>query len=606
MVCKTCGCKLNENDKFCRFCGTTVPEASRPAAPQAPVQQPPTFNPTYTPVNTDAQNPLNRDACAQAGQSAQSSGSQQPRNTYSPGSAPYAPPQPKPTGRGAHLKPAAKKPGKKPGKGLIIGGGIGAAVLVIALVVALVIFGTPTVRVGTAFRNTIKEFSKVADVWNADEAAEFAGKEAVSISADMKINSVSEDVLYYYSDAVSGLGFQVDMDVNLEEREMGMMASVYLGSADLLTAMISAEDEMIYLGAPDFLNDFYGVNTETLMRDLDDMGASLGEAADISFNIFDLMEIVKDYSGDAEENRQALMEASTDLAKELVIEKNGKTTLKVNGESLKCRSFLVTIPQEALEEWFEAVEDIGSVDAVGMMEKLLSSMNLPEDIVEELVYDFEYSYSQPDYSGVYELLDILGDIELQVYVRSNKVAGIVYKEKIQGTKVELGLYLGGGDRYVDNISLEIKVDGEKVTIESEGDHTAKEGKFTDEITIKADDLKVTIETEYNPKNGALSVSMGNEYPLLELEGTYAVTGEGCLLELDELVIASGGREMMSLALSCEITDYEKRVKLSDARLITGLTEEDIMSLAEELEGNVLEWALGLTLSHPELMELLDF
>lgn len=600
MVCKTCGSQLNENDKFCRYCGTTVPVAPQQPPVQQAAPQAPVFTPTYTPVNQSAPNPVNTGApYASASQ------------TYTPGQSAYVPPQPKAPVKGAHLKPAEpKKPGKKPGKGLLIGGCIAAAVLVVALVVVLIISGNPTVKVGTAFKNTVDEFSKVADVWNMDEVAEFSKKEAVSISADVKLNSINENYMRYYAEAVSGLGASVDMDVNLENREMGMMASVNMGSAELVTAMISAEDEMLYVGAPDFLNDFYGVNTETMMQDLEDMGAGLGEAAQISFNIFDMMEIVKEYSGDSEEMRQTLVDAATQLAKELTIEKAGKQTLKVNGESLKCQAYTVTIPQDALEEWFEAVEDVvASSDTMEMMEKLYSAMNLPEDIVEELMYEMEYSYSEPDFSEMYEVLDVLGDIELQVYVKSNKVAGILYKEKIEGTKVEIGLYIGGGDRYVDNLSLEIKVDGEKLTIESEGDHTAKEGVFTDELTIKLPTgEEFALETEYEPKADSdnLSIRFGNDYAIFNLEGTYSATKERYELSFDEVSLVQSGEELFSVALSYEITDYEKRVKVSDARLLSDLTEDDIMNLATELEGNAMEWALDLYASYPELLELLDF
>jgi len=598
MVCKTCGSQLNPNDKFCRYCGTTVPaEPQQPpvqqAAPQAPI-----FTPTYTPVNQSAPNPVNTGAQYTPGS-----------QTYTPGQNAYVPPQPKAPGRGAHLKPAEpRKPGKKPGKGLLIGGIAAAAVLVIALVVVLILTGNPTIKVATAFKNTASEFSKVMEVWNMDEAAEFSKKEAVSVSAGVKLNSINENYMGYYAEAVSGLGASFDMDVNLENREMGLMASVNMGSAELVSAMISAEDEMLYVGAPDFLDDFYGVNTETMMQDLEDMGAGLGEAAQISFNIFELMDIVREYSGDSEEMRQAIVDATTQLAKELTIEKAGKENVKVNGESLKCQAYTVTIPQDALEEWFEALEDAATTsDPMEMMEELYNAMNLPEYIVEELMYEMRYSYVEPDFSEITEILDVLGDIELQVYVKSNKVAGILYKEKIEGTKVEIGLYIGGGDRYVDNLSLEMKIDGEKVVIESEGDHTAKEGAFTDSMTVSLPDgTEIEVETEYDPKSGALSLELGNRYASFVMEGTYLVSADSCLLELDELRAATDGEELFSVAVSYEVTDYEKRVKVSDARLLSDLTEDDIMNLATELEGNAMEWVLELYASHPELVEMLDF
>ena len=176
MVCKTCGNALNPTDKFCRYCGTTVPaEPQQPPVQQA-APQASTFTPTYTPVNQSAPNPVNSAPVSQ---------------TYTPGQNTNVPP--KTTGKGAHLKPTPKK---KPGKGLLIGGCV-AAVLVIALVVVHILTGNPTVKVGTAFKNTVEEFAKVADAWNMDEAAEFGKKEAVSVSADVKLNAINENYMGY-------------------------------------------------------------------------------------------------------------------------------------------------------------------------------------------------------------------------------------------------------------------------------------------------------------------------------------------------------------------------------------------------------------------------
>ena len=91
-----------------------------------------------------------------------------------------------------------------------------------------------------------------------------------------------------------------------------------------------------------------------------------------------------------------------------------------------------------------------------------------------------------------------------------------------------------------------------------------------------------------------------------MEGTYAVTGDRYELSFDEVTMVQDGEELFSVAVSYEITDYEKRIKVSDARLLSDLTEDDIMNLAEELEGNAAEWLLELYSSYPELLEMLDF
>ena len=54
----------------------------------------------------------------------------------------------------------------------------------------------------------------------------------------------------------------------------------------------------------------------------------------------------------------------------------------------------------------------------------------------------------------------------------------------------------------------------------------------------------------------------------------------------------------------EMSDYEKRVRVSDARLIGKMNEDDIMTLMDEVEGNAMEWATELMAKCPELLEAL--
>ena len=394
------------------------------------------------------------------------------------------------------------------------------------------------------------------------------------------------------------------MDVDLENREMGLLASVHKGSADLITAMASAEDEMVYVGLPDFLDDFYGVNTETAMADLEAMGADLGEAAQISFNIFELIDIVKRHSPDTEELEAELTAVITDMVKDIEIEKAGKQTFKVGGESLKCKAYTVTIPQDALEEVLDVIVDASGTDPMAMMEELCNAMGLSDYMTEELLYELRYSFSTPDYSDLYEVLDILEDIELTVYVKSGKVAGIVYEKKIDGSKLELTFGIGG-ERYGNVFEIEAKVGGEKITLEFEGDHTAKDGTFTDKATFKFDGEKLTMNTEYDPKSGALEVKLGDDEASFRLEGIYLVESDKVTLDLDEFSLTVDGVERLSFSALYEFGTYEKRVKVSDARLLSQMTQEDIMNIATEMEGNAMEWALEFMATYPDLAEMLD-
>lgn len=599
MVCKTCGSQLTEQDKFCRYCGTTVDTAPQQSAPVYAPQN------AYVPQNS-------YEPQAQNAYAPQSTYIPQAQGGYAP--QPAAPKQPKT--KGAHRKPSAPKKGGK--KGLIIGGSIVAAVLVLALVAVLVITGNPTVQVGNAFKNTANTFAKIGEVWNAEEAAKIGEQEAVSMTYDVQLETIDQDLMYgmvayyYYGDeevnafcqAVSGLGVRLDMDVDLENREIGALASVHKGSADLITGIVAAEDEMLYVGLPEFLNDFYGVNTETAMADLEAMGAGLGEASQISFNIFDLIGIVKRYSPDTAELEAELAAVMTELVKDIEIEKEGKKTFKVGGKSLSCKAYTVTISQDSLEEVLDVILDACETDPTAMMEELFRAMRLPDYAIEELMYELRYSLSTPDYDDLYEVLDMLEDIELTVYVKSGKVAGIVYEKKIDGSKLELAIGIGG-DHYGDVIEFETKVDGDKLTIKFEGDHTAREGVFTDKATIKLGADKLTMNTKYDPKSGDLSVMLGDDQASFRLEGIYLVEDNKCTLDLDKFSLTVDGAERLNISMLCEVSAYEKRVKVSDAKLLSQLDQEDIMGIASEVEANAMEWAIDFMAKYPELMELLN-
>ena len=438
------------------------------------------------------------------------------------------------------------------------------------------------------------------------------------MTCDVQLDTIDRDIMYgmvgyyYYGDeevdafcqAVSGLGVRMDMDVDLENRQIGALASVHKGSADLITGIVAAEDEMLYVGLPDFLDDFYGVNTETAMADLEAMGAGLGEAAQLSFNIFDLIDIVKRHSPDPAELEAEMAAVLADVAKDIEIGKEGKKTFKVGGESLSCKAYTVTIPQDALEEILDVIVDASETDPMAMVGELCKAMHLPDYVTEEILYEMGNSFSVPDYSDLYEAADVLEDIELTVYVKGGKVAGIVYEKKIDGSKLELTFGIGG-DHYGDVFEIEVKIGGEKLTIEFEGDHTAREGVFTDKATIKFGGEKLTMNTEYDPKSGALEMKLGDDQASFRLEGIYLVEDNKYTLDLDEFSLTVDGAERLSFRFLYEVSAYEKRVKVSDAKLLSQMDQEDIMSIASEVEGNAMEWALEFTTKYPELLELLN-
>lgn len=612
MVCKTCGGQLNPNDKFCRYCGTTVPASQEApvqnqeyvyAAPQAP-RYPNGYNPAgytqgqngYAPNQYGyAQNQNGCEAPVHNGVSNQGFYQAPMAESHTPK---YAAPQ----------KP--KKPGKK---WLLIGGIAAAAVLVIVLVAVLLFSGNPAAKVGSAMAATGKEMTQLSKTVDVAGISKFLDSEAMSHDLEIKIDTLSEG--YFSSDAalLQGVGLRTQLDTNLKKREAGLRLVPSYGSVDICNLMLAAEDDMIYFALPEILSDSFGLSTETMMADLEAMGADVGEAAQISFNIFEMIELVQTRMEDSEAYKKEMEKAVAQLLKSVEVEKEGKSNIRINGRSTKCSAYTVTIPQQALEDLIWVAEDMATaVDYMDIMEELLDSMNLPADIVDELLYEMQYAYTTPDFSSVYDLLDILGDVELEVYVSSGKVSAIVYEEEIEGTELELGLYIGGKEAYIDEISFEMIVDGEGFTVVSQGDHGARDGVFTDETTITFDipgmrgDV-VVLETEYDPKSDYdnLSLRMKIDEITFRMEGTYVCEKNQLQLAADTFAITSDGVDgkIVDLSFSYTVGNYQKRVDMAGARLLSDLTEDDLMEIVAQAEEKAKAWAMGLVEQIPDLMYL---
>jgi len=238
-------------------------------------------------------------------------------------------------------------------------------------------------------------------------------------------------------------------------------------------------------------------------------------------------------------------------------------------------------------------------------------MNIPQDMVEELSYELGYYASEPDFEMLYDLVDTLGDVELDVFVSKGKVAAVVFEEDLDGSEMELGLYIGGKEEYIDEISLELIVDGEGFTLVSEGDHTAKGGVFTDETRLIADIPGLegeifTITTEYNTKSDSdnLTIEADVEGVRILLEGTYAAEKNGIWLDLEDLEVSMGNEKVFSASLSYRAGSYDKRVDMSDARVLSDMTQEDILEIMGQVETKATSWLMDMMGKIPELEALM--
>ncbi len=558
MVCKKCGSPLMDTDKFCQYCGTPVDAASQKPASNCA---------------NDRNDGTGMDTTFDFTDTKPESG-RSPRNT-----------------------------GKNRRLPLIIGG-IAAAVAVV-LIAVLLITGRPSVKVAAALSASAGEFTKVSQAMSVSELPELFQKDSISQDLDIAIQSVNED--FMGTSALEGLGMSLKADLSLPKHELGLQIVPYFGSVEICNLSLAMREDMVYFALPEILPDpYYGISTMTIIRDLQALGAPMDEVEDVAFNFFELAEMVQEETEAASEaSQKALADASQALLGSLEVEKDGKRSIRVNGTNTKCTAYKVTVPQDAMEDWFKAVEDsFTAVDQEAMVEMVLEGMNMPRDLIRDILDEMAYSTVEPDFDDVYDVIDELGDLVLDIYISGGKVSAVKSEADVFDTELEVSLYIGGGDNYADDITFEMTADGESLTLESSGNHTGKGGVFTDETVISVPyGSEIVMETELESKDGALSFAMEVDgETMLELEGQFQAKSSGMTLNLDALTLYDGySGEMMTLSMNYSISDYQRRVKEDDVRLLSTMTEDDLQDIVEQAEENGIAWIYGLMEQIPELM-----
>ena len=545
MFCKFCGKQLNPTDKFCCHCGTPVGPGLTNQAPAA--------NTNNAPDKKTASQP-------------------------------------------AGTKPGFKLPNiqlpniQLPGGKLIP---VAAIALVVILVVALLVTGSPSAKVAKAFGNTIGEFSDVSDLWHAEDVAALLQKDALSMTMDV---SPEETML-------EGFGIRGRVDVSLPKKYMGVNVVPYIGSMDLVNASMVLDDETLAISIPEVLPKNYGLNTETLLQDLQNMGADVEGFEDVTVNFFDTLKSIREQTDNSKENQKLLKAAAADFVDALEVEKSGSKSITVNKSKTKCTVYTVTIPQDAMEDYVAIIEEIlSSVDYADIVESELDRMGMPSFVTREVLNEVKDAYTTPDLSDIYTVIDTLGDVELDVYVSKNKISAIKYEENRSDFNLEIELLIGGGDNYVDDITLKMaNMSGDEIVVKSKGNHTGKGGVFTDKTTIEVDGDVLTIEVEYEPKakEDNLSISMESDYPsdTFKLEGNYTASKGSMKLNLKELTM---GRTTVKTNMDLGISDYSKKVTVSKPVILNNMTEEEIMQIMEEVEEQATTWLESIVEEYPEL------
>ena len=197
-----------------------------------------------------------------------------------------------------------------------------------------------------------------------------------------------------------------------------------------------------------------------------------------------------------------------------------------------------------------------------------------------------------------ELQDELGDLELEVCLSGGYLSALFYEGELDGSDAALSLYLGGGGEYVDDLSLEMEIDGEKLTVTSNGDHGGKSGVFTDKTTVKGDPLKslslssLTSELRYEPKKSSGNFSWKLSIPgagSLDMSGSLTAQTDSISLNLDDIVFKVIGMDVCTLAFSYHVDNHVSWEGVENPRLITQMNQMELMMTALDIQSRAETW-----------------
>lgn len=494
--------------------------------------------------------------------------------------------------------------GKRRGTPLLIGG-IAAAVLVVVLVAAAIggLFSSPKGQVEKALAKTAAAYADVGNKLGAPELSKLLQGRSYSQRVSFALNSISPELTGWYDlSSLKGLGVRVESDWDQKGRKMDAEMAAFWDGEDLAAVQMLVDGGSMMFASPQFTKgQAYGVNTETLGKDLVRLGAQDDEIdiEKIGFNLFDLLDKAVPSEEQTKEVQAAMADAYKQLLDAIEAEKGGKQKVDVNGKSVDAVLYHVVVPKDAMKDFISAWEDAMKLaDPQDMTREFFLAMGFDKDTVDEMMSDMDTAdiYGQMA-DGLKQGVKTLGDLELDVYVSDGCVSAVEYSDRIDGTKVEMGLYLGGGDNYVDDLSLEISANGQKLTIESTGDHAAKKGVFTDETTLRMGSDRVTSELRYEPKadknNFEWELKVDNTASIT-MEGRLATTKDSLDLQLEDLSVKAAGSRLLSLEASYYLGPCSgMKVSLSSPKLLSDMDEDDLEDLYYDLQDNAQDWAYDM-------------
>lgn len=555
MFCEKCGKELNDNEKFCCGCGAVV-ESAEASVPVEEATVAPAFEQTT-----------------------------------------WVPPVEE-----------VKQPGKKLPPVLIIGAAVAAAVVLVVTLILTGVFDSDATRVYKAIQKSGQAFEKAAEALDLPDLQYIQKDKAYSIDFGMQLNEIEG------ADEISDLGLTGSVDYSLSRKKLGVTLKPTYGAVDIANLQMKLDNNMLYVSVPEITGDMgYSMNTETVFQDMSAFTDVPEEFEDVRINIFEIVQIMDEKMMYTKEDQKLIDEAVAELIKSIEAEKTDTKEITVNDSDLKCDEYHVVISEDALRNYIAVLADVmDDKDMAGAMRDAYDAMNIPTE-------DMDFSdLEDMDADDIMDELDDaiheLGDIELDVYVKGGYVMAVAYELDMDGEEVEVVLNIGGGENYVDNLSLTMSDDYMTIVLESTGNHAGKGGSFTDETILyaKEDGEKITVlesSLTFNYKEKGenfqwtidMEDSAGVEFDIC---GGVTFSGSAVTCDLTDITVSEYGEELVDFSVYYKLDKYSDDVKIGNTVELLKLSEDELMEEIEELSEKAEDWAMDLTDQIPELLYLL--
>ena len=508
------------------------------------------------------------------------------------------------------MQPAQRKKSSK----ILFGIGGGLLAVAVLILVAVNVIGGDSLKVLKAIEKSGKAYATAIEKMELPDLSKLTEKKAFTQNASLWI----EDAPLMMS-SLDGLGVRVIADTNLPERTMGASIVPYYGSVEMLHANANVVDNAVYLSMPELLGSTsYMIDTATLGESITRLDDS-GMFTDLSFNLFDLIEQIGNIEYLDEEVKKQLAKTITEQFKTITVEKTGKENIEVNDHMVKSTAYHVVIPETTLENLLQAAEDVyDDADIIDKYIDIIKSIGLPEELAYEL--DMADQGSEEIFDWIDSVLDVLGDIELDMYLSDGYVVAVEYEEEIgtTGNELEISLQLGGGKNYVDDLSLEYGEGLYGFAYKSSGNHGGKDGIFTDETTVDvfdggAEERMLDTEFSYEPKvaEDNFEFQAKIDTVTVKIAGNLSSEEKGMMFRCDEVSFYDGiGVQYVSLGLEYQIGEYMgdliSEVDTEDSVELLEMSESELQAAALGILGNAYAWSVEMESLVPDLIDFFDY